>query len=93
MKKLKKLEEAKKIYVDKTLNPKKNSDDEDDEGGKPPIASKEISKSLQVKEDLRQGVQHMVKFTRLSKSDKLSSAGQKTPGSTTKKSGGSQQSS
>ena len=31
-----------------------------------------------MKEDLRQGVQHMVKFTRLSKTDKLASAGQKT---------------
>jgi hypothetical protein len=33
---------------------------------------------MQMKEDLRQGVQHMVKFTRLSKTDKLASAGQKT---------------
>ena len=33
---------------------------------------------MQVKEDLRQGVQHMVKFTRLSKTDKVASAGTKT---------------
>jgi hypothetical protein len=59
------------------LNPRKNSDDEE-EPVQPPIATKEISRSMQVKEDLRQGVQHMVKFTRLSKTDKLASAGQKT---------------
>jgi hypothetical protein len=59
------------------MNPKKNSDDEE-EPVQPPIATKEISRSMQVKEDLRQGVQHMVKFTRLSKTDKLASAGQKT---------------
>jgi hypothetical protein len=37
------------------MNPKKNSDDEE-EPVQPPIATKEISRSMQVKEDLRQGV-------------------------------------
>ena len=60
------------------MNPRKNSDDEEEQPVQPPIATKEISRSMQVKEDLRQGVQHMVKFTRLSKTDKLASAGQKT---------------
>ncbi len=78
MKKLQRLEESKRAYDERTMNPRKNSDDEE-ESAKPPIATKEISRSMQVKEDLRQGVQHMVKFTRLSKTDKLTNAGQKTP--------------
>lgn len=76
MKKLQRLEESKRAYDERTMNPRKNSDDE--EVVQPPIATKEISRSMQMKEDLRQGVQHMVKFTRLSKTDKLASAGQKT---------------
>ena len=59
------------------MNPRKNSDDEE-EPVQPPITTKEVSRTMQVKEDLRQGVQHMVKFTRLSKTDKVASAGQKT---------------
>ena len=76
MKKLQRLEESKRAYDERTMNPRKKSDDE--EVVQPPIATKEISRSMQMKEDLRQGVQHMVKFTRLSKTDKLASAGQKT---------------
>ncbi len=79
-KKLKEIENSKRKLDMKLKNPKRDSDDDenDEYAVRPPFVKKELQKHQEVKDELRSGVRHMVKFSRVSNSEKLTSAGQKT---------------
>ena len=66
---MKELEATKQKLENKIKNPKKPGDSSEEEGyeeGVSPYLKKEVSENQKVKEELRQGVKHMVKFTRMS---------------------------